>query len=65
MDRGWKGHSTYWVNPLYTYEDLDWGSYNYNGIDNQDPSTNNLLSIKLSTVRHPTRTWLLCEWCFT
>jgi prepilin-type N-terminal cleavage/methylation domain-containing protein/prepilin-type processing-associated H-X9-DG protein len=65
MDRGWKGVSTYWVNPLYTYTNLDWGSYNYNGIDNQEPSTNNLLSIKLATVRHPARTWLMCEWCFT
>jgi prepilin-type N-terminal cleavage/methylation domain-containing protein/prepilin-type processing-associated H-X9-DG protein len=65
MDRGWKGVSTYWVNPLYTYENLDWGSYNYNGIDNTAPGTNNLLSIKLSTVVHPTRTWLMCEWCFT
>ena len=65
MDRGWKGSGTQWVNPLYTYENLDWGSYNYNGINNQEPSTNNLLSIKLSTVVHPTRTWLISEWCFT
>jgi len=63
MDRGWKGVSTYWVNPLYTYEDLDWGSYNYNSYSNE--SANNLANIKLVTVRHPTRTWLMCEWCFT
>jgi prepilin-type N-terminal cleavage/methylation domain-containing protein/prepilin-type processing-associated H-X9-DG protein len=65
MDRGWKGVSTYWVNPLYTYQNLDYGSYNYNGINNAEPSTNNLLNVKLPTVRHPTRTWLLAEWCFT
>ncbi len=65
MDRGWKGVSTEWVNPLYTYENLDWGSYNYNGINNESPGTNNLLNIKLATVRHPTRTWLISEWCFT
>jgi len=65
MDRGWKGVSTYWVNPLYTYLDLDYGSYNYNGINNSSPSTNNLLNIKLPEVRHPTRTWLMGEWCFT
>jgi prepilin-type N-terminal cleavage/methylation domain-containing protein/prepilin-type processing-associated H-X9-DG protein len=65
MDRGWKGVSTYWVNPLDTYEDLDWGSYNYNGITNSAPYTNNLSNIKLSTVLHPTRTWIMAEWCFT
>jgi prepilin-type N-terminal cleavage/methylation domain-containing protein/prepilin-type processing-associated H-X9-DG protein len=64
-DRGWKGVSTEWVNPLYTYMNLDWGSYQYNGINNDSPSTNNLLNIKLSEVRHPTRTWLMAEWCFT
>ncbi len=65
MDRGWKGVSTEWVNPLYTYQNLDYGSYNYNGINNDTPSTNNLLNVKLAGVRHPTRTWLICEWCFT
>jgi prepilin-type N-terminal cleavage/methylation domain-containing protein/prepilin-type processing-associated H-X9-DG protein len=65
MDRGWKGSGTQWVNPLYTYTDLDWGSYQYNGINNDTPSTNNLLNIKLTDVRHPTRTWLMSEWCFT
>jgi prepilin-type N-terminal cleavage/methylation domain-containing protein/prepilin-type processing-associated H-X9-DG protein len=65
MDRGWAGVSAAYANPLYTYQSLDWGSYNYNGIDNQSPSTNNLLNIKLATVLHPTRTWLISEWCFT
>jgi prepilin-type N-terminal cleavage/methylation domain-containing protein/prepilin-type processing-associated H-X9-DG protein len=65
MDRGWKGVSTEWVNPLWTYQNLDYGSYQYNGIWNDTPSTNNLLNIKLSDVRHPTRTWLMSEWCFT
>ena len=65
MDRGRKGSGTQWVNPIYTYTDLDWGSYQYNGINNDTPSTNNLLNIKLTDVRHPTRTWLMSEWCFT
>ena len=65
MDRGWKGVSTQYPNPLYTYLSLDWGSYNYNGIDNQSPSTNNLLNVKITGVRHPTKTWIICEWCFT
>jgi len=65
MDRGWKGVSTTYVKPLYTYKDLDYGSYNYNGIDNQSPSTNNLLNVKITGVKHPTKTWLICEWCFT
>src|SRR5208282_3399146 len=52
MDRGWKGVSTYWVNPLWTYHDLDYSSYIYNGIDNEG-NTNNLLKIKLVEVRHP------------
>jgi len=65
MDRGWAGVSTYWVNPLYTYQNLDWGSYQYNGITNTAPYTNNLAGIKLADVRHSTRTWLMSEWCFT
>jgi prepilin-type N-terminal cleavage/methylation domain-containing protein/prepilin-type processing-associated H-X9-DG protein len=65
MDRGWKGVSTVYPNALYTYPTLDWGSYNYNGIDNQIPNTNNLLNVKITDVRHPTRTWIICEWCFT
>ena len=65
MDRGWKGVSTKYVNPLYTYKDLDWGSYQYNGINNQNPNTNNLLNVKITGVKHPARTWLMCEWCIT
>jgi prepilin-type N-terminal cleavage/methylation domain-containing protein len=64
MDRGWKGVSTYWVNPLWTYQNLDYGSYIFNGIDN-DGNTNNMLNMKLAAVRHPARTWLMAEWCFS
>jgi prepilin-type N-terminal cleavage/methylation domain-containing protein/prepilin-type processing-associated H-X9-DG protein len=64
-DRGWKGVSTQWINPLWTYQNLDYGSYNYNGINNTQPTTNNLLNTKLAEIRHPTRTWMIAEWCFT
>ena len=62
MDRGWKGVSTYWVNPLWTYADLDYGSYVYNGCDNDGGTGYNMNNIKLSAVMHPTRTWLMAEW---
>jgi prepilin-type N-terminal cleavage/methylation domain-containing protein len=65
-DRGWKGHPPYdnphWQNPV-----LDYGSYVYNGCDNSGNLTNHLLGaglqgIGLSTVKHPSRTWLMSEW---
>jgi prepilin-type N-terminal cleavage/methylation domain-containing protein/prepilin-type processing-associated H-X9-DG protein len=62
MDRGWKGVSTYWVNPLWTYADLDYGSYVYNGCDNDDGTGYNINNIVLGSVRHPARTWMMAEW---
>ena len=68
-DRGWKGHPPYenphWQNPV-----LDFGSYVYNGCDNSGNTKNHLLGdmatgykgITLSTVKHPSRTWLMSEW---
>src|SRR5208282_1649307 len=60
-DRGWKP-SPVWPNPLWTYQDLDYGSYVYNGCDNDNGTGYNLNNIKLSTVAHPVRTWLMAEW---
>jgi prepilin-type N-terminal cleavage/methylation domain-containing protein/prepilin-type processing-associated H-X9-DG protein len=65
MDRGGQQNWPEWSGHFYEWQDLDYGSYNYNGIDNQNPSTNNLLAIKLASVRHPSHTWLICEWCCT
>jgi len=65
VDRG-AGTGGPWANtPLWTYQIFDYGSYNYNGIGPEMGNTNELLGIKLGTVRHPARTWLMCEWCFT
>lgn len=61
-DRGWKGVSTEWVNPFWTYENLDYGSYVYNGCDNDDGTGYNVNNVILSTVVHPARTWLMAEW---
>ena len=69
-DRGWKGpppHPPYDIGPLYWNPVLDYGSYVYNGCDNAGNTTNHLLGedlqgISLSTVKHPSRTWLMSEW---
>jgi hypothetical protein len=49
----------HYANPL-----PDYGSYVFNGCDNWDnnPATTTLLNMSLSSVKHPTRTWLLSEW---
>ncbi len=60
-DRGWKPNPTY-LNPLYTYQILDYGSYVYNGCDNDNGTGFNLCNVKLPTVVHPSRTWLMAEW---
>jgi prepilin-type N-terminal cleavage/methylation domain-containing protein len=60
-DRGWKPNATY-SNPLYTYQILDYGSYVYNGCDNNNGTGYNMNNVKLGTVVHPTRTWLMAEW---
>ncbi|HZM04064.1 MAG TPA: type II secretion system protein [Candidatus Saccharimonadales bacterium] len=62
MDRGWKGVSAYWVNPLWTYANLDYGSYVYNGCDSDDGTGYNINNVILSTVGHPARTWMMAEW---
>ncbi len=59
-DRGWAPVANYlnphWQNPL-----LDYGSYVYNGCTNNN-NVSHLLDISLSSVKHPTRTWLMSEW---
>jgi len=59
-DRGWKDYG--YVTPHYANPTLDYGSYVFNGCDNRGNPKNNLLGISLSTVQHPTRTWLMAEW---
>jgi prepilin-type N-terminal cleavage/methylation domain-containing protein/prepilin-type processing-associated H-X9-DG protein len=67
MDRGWVNHG--YPNPLWTYGgpmaslgEPDYSSYVYNGCDNNDGSGYNMNNVKLSSVVHPTRTWLMAEW---
>jgi prepilin-type N-terminal cleavage/methylation domain-containing protein/prepilin-type processing-associated H-X9-DG protein len=62
MDRGWKGVSVIYPNTLWTYSSLDYGSYVYNGCDNDDGTGYNVNNVILSTVVHPARTWLMAEW---
>jgi prepilin-type N-terminal cleavage/methylation domain-containing protein len=59
-DRGWKPNPTYSI-PHYKNSLLDYSSYVYNGVYNGN-NTNNLLDINLSTVKHPSRTFLMAEW---
>ena len=61
-DRGWADHG--YKMPHYANYILDYGSYVFNGCDNagNDPAKTTLLNISLSTVKHPTRTWLMSEW---
>jgi prepilin-type N-terminal cleavage/methylation domain-containing protein/prepilin-type processing-associated H-X9-DG protein len=61
MDRGGEELWPQWPRHFYIWQDLDFGSYVYNGCDN-GPNTNNLLNVKLGEVRHPARTWLMSEW---
>jgi prepilin-type N-terminal cleavage/methylation domain-containing protein/prepilin-type processing-associated H-X9-DG protein len=67
MDRGWVLHG--YPNPLWTYggptatpSEPDYGSYVYNGCDNNDGNGYNLNNVVLARVRHPARTWLMGEW---
>jgi prepilin-type N-terminal cleavage/methylation domain-containing protein/prepilin-type processing-associated H-X9-DG protein len=65
MDRGGENDWPQWPNHFYLWRDLDFGSYVFNGCDSTTDgvgTTNNLLNIKLGTVRHPVRTWLMAEW---
>jgi len=59
-DRGWVAHG--YPNPLWTFQELDYGSYVYNGCDNNDGTGYNMNNIALSKVRRPVRTWLMAEW---
>jgi len=61
-DRGWKDYG--FPIPHHDNPSLDYGSYVFNGCDNRgDPKIKtDLLNITLSTVKHPTRTWLMSEW---
>ncbi len=61
-DRGWKDYG--FPMPHHDNPDLDYGSYVFNGCDNagNPPALTTLLSISLSNVKHPTRTWMMSEW---
>ena len=59
-DRGWAPNPGYLI-PHKQNPTLDYGSYVFNGCDNNN-NTHNLLNIALSTVKHPSRTWLMSEW---
>ena len=61
MDRGWKPNAAY-LNSLHTYEILDYGSYVYNGCDNNNGDGYNMNNVRMTTVVHPARTWLMAEW---
>ncbi|PWU17624.1 MAG: competence protein ComGC [Verrucomicrobia bacterium] len=61
-DRGWAPRPQYLM-PHYYNSTLDYGSYVFNGCDNNNnPPSNTLLDIRLSSVKHPVRTWLMSEW---
>src|SRR5262249_12052741 len=70
-DRGWPSHASsgnFYGQPHHQNPTLDYGSYVYNGCDNQG-NVNHLLGtgpdfkgITLSSIRHPSRTVLMSEW---
>jgi len=59
-DRGWAQFPAYlkphWQNPT-----LDYGSYVFNGVTNNNAG-NNLENVSLPSVKNPVRTWLMSEW---
>jgi prepilin-type N-terminal cleavage/methylation domain-containing protein/prepilin-type processing-associated H-X9-DG protein len=59
-DRGWVSHG--YPAPLSADPTLDYGSYVYNGCDNNNGDGYNMNDVRLSTVVHPSRTWLMAEW---
>ncbi|SPE59546.1 Type II secretory pathway pseudopilin PulG-like protein [Verrucomicrobia bacterium] len=65
-DRGWPPN---YPKPLCQTLSVDYSSYIFNGVNNQADddavNLNNMLSFKLASVRHPTRTWLIGEWSFS
>ena len=62
VDRGWK--EVGYPNPHYTNPSLDYGSYVFNGCANagNPAASTTLLKISLSSVKHPSRTWMMAEW---
>jgi len=66
QDRGWPPN---YPKPLYQTLSVDYSSYIFNGVNNEiddnAPDKNNLLNIKLSNIKHPSRTWLIGEWSFS
>jgi prepilin-type N-terminal cleavage/methylation domain-containing protein/prepilin-type processing-associated H-X9-DG protein len=62
VDRGWK--EVGYPNPHYTNPSLDYGSYVFNGCANagNPAASTTLLKITLSSVKHPSRTWMMSEW---
>jgi prepilin-type N-terminal cleavage/methylation domain-containing protein len=65
-DRGWVPN---YPKPLCQTPSVDYSSYIFNGVNNQPDDDaadkNNMLSFKLASVKHPTRTWLFGEWSFS
>ena len=61
MDRGGQDDWPEWPTHFYNWQDLDFGSYVFNGCDNNG-NTNYLLNTNLTYVRHTSRTWLMGEW---
>src|ERR1041384_6251132 len=61
-DRGWKDYG--FPMPHYYNPTLDYGSYAFKGGANEGnpPAQTTLLSMTLSNVKHPTRTWMMSEW---
>lgn len=59
-DRGWAPSPLYlkphWQNPT-----LDYGSYVFNGVTANN-ANNNLANVALTTVKNPSRTWVMSEW---
>ncbi len=68
-DRGWAPNPNY-LTPLWQVSSVDYSSYIFNGVDTWVGNQNNnnyncLVNYKLSSVKHPTRTWLMAEWSFS
>ncbi len=59
-DRGWAPNAGYF-NPHWQNPTLDYGSYVFNSVTNNNPH-NSLENISLPSVKNPTRTWLMSEW---
>jgi prepilin-type N-terminal cleavage/methylation domain-containing protein/prepilin-type processing-associated H-X9-DG protein len=61
LDRGWRAYG--FPTPHHDNPTLDYSSYVFNGCQNNgNPKSNTLLDIRLSQVKHPTRTWMISEW---